>query len=72
MHMKPFGINGSTYEWGFTLPLLLGHLEGLAESEADNVGRSTRGGKALRLEKVENAISLLDEAMNMGNEDNES
>lgn len=66
--LKPFGHGGSTLDWGYDLPLLVGHLEGLAGDEEDNVG-TTSGAKAKRLEKVEEAIGLLNEAMDMGRED---
>ena len=66
--LKPFGNGGSTRDWGYDLPLLVGHLEGLARDEEDNVG-TTSGAKAKRLERVEEAIQLLNEAMDMGRED---
>lgn len=55
-------------DWGYDLPLLVGHLEGLASDEELNVDASS-GEKANRLEKVEEAIGLLNEAIDMGRED---
>lgn len=65
--LRPFGHGGSTVDWGFTLPLLLGHLEGLASDEEQNCG--SRGPKAKRLELVQDAIDKLNQAMEMGDED---
>ena len=66
--LKPFGHGGSTHKWGYDLPLLIGHLEGMAQDEEDNLGTGN-GPKAKRFEKVEDAIILLNEAMEMGDEE---
>lgn len=68
--LKPFGESEgscSSYSNGYTLPLLVGHLEGLIGDEEDRV--KGFGRKQKRLEKVQDAIALLTEAMDMGKED---
>ena len=67
--LKPFGAGGSTRECGYDLPLLIGHLEGLASDEEDTITAVRRGRKATRLEKVQDAIELLNQASDMGSED---
>ena len=66
--LRPFGHGGPTIEWGYNLPLLIGHLEGLASDE-EMAGLSPNGPKAKRLAIVEDAISMLNEAMDMGDEE---
>lgn len=65
--LRPLGHGGSTVEDGYTLPLLVGHLEGLVTDEEDSCGH--RGPKAKRLELVQDALAKLNEAMDMGDED---
>jgi hypothetical protein len=65
--LKPFGAGGRTRQCGYDLPLLLGHLDGLAFDEEDNVV-GTAGVKAKRLDKVLAAIALLQDAAEMGGE----
>ncbi len=67
MKLKPFGIDDSSYDWGYTLPVMLGHLESLARAE-EEVAASHKGSRAKRLEKVQEAVQLLNEAMDMGSE----
>jgi hypothetical protein len=54
---------------GYDLPLLLGHLEALAEDEAETLPTKTNGRKWKRHELVEAAIQNLNDAMEMGNEE---
>lgn len=68
--LRPFGESDSScssYGNGYTLPLLIGHLEGLTSDEENTVKGS--GLKQKRLEKVQDAVALLTEAMEMGKED---
>lgn len=69
MKLKAYGQGGSTIDWGYDLPLLLGHLEGLKDDEAENLPSRTTGPKWKRHELVEKAIDLLNEATDMGNEE---
>ena len=69
MKLKRYGGNSSTAEMGYDLPLLLGHLEGLCEDEAETLPSKTSGQKWKRHELVEAAIQKLNEAMEMGNEE---
>lgn len=66
--LRPFGHGSQTIEWGYSLPLLLGHIEALASDEENNVTGS-KGPKAKRLELVQDAIDKLNQAMDMGDED---
>lgn len=66
--LKPFGCHSMGYRHGYTLPLLLGWLENLVWTEGEPL-ESAKGKKAIRLEKVEDAIALLHEAMEMGDEE---
>ncbi len=59
--MKPFGHGGSAIEHG-GLAHHLGWLEALASDEEENV-KSQRGPKARRLAKVQDALQLLNEAL---------
>lgn len=65
--LRPFGNGGASRRWGFDLPLLVGHLEGLIGDESDNVV-SDKGPKAKRLALVEDAVDKLNRAMDMGEE----
>jgi hypothetical protein len=67
--LKPFGGGGTTHDLGYDLPLLLGHLEALKEDEEGNLPASGKGMKWKRIELVDNAIAILNEAADMGNED---
>lgn len=73
MRLKPFGHGGRMREWGYDFPLLVGHLEGLVRDEEYSVVGESSGAKAKRkakrLAKVKEAIDLLNEAMDMGNEE---
>jgi hypothetical protein len=65
--LKPFGEGGLSHRSGYDLPLLVGHMESLVSDEAENID-TWSGRKAKRLEMVEKAIQLLNEAMDMGGE----
>lgn len=67
MNLKPFGHGGTAHEYGYDLPLCLSWLESMVEHESETTG--SRGRKHQRLRKVEEAVALLNEAMDMGNED---
>jgi len=67
--MRPFGAPGSSFRYGYTLPVLLSHLEGLKDDEAETMNESGKGPKWKRLKLVEDAIALLNEAYDMGEED---
>ncbi len=59
--LKTFGVGDSSVSMGYTLPLLLGHLESLVITEEDNIGSSIR--KAKRFELVQDAVDLLGRAL---------
>lgn len=61
MKLKPFGAGGTSIENG-DLAHHVGWLEALASDEAETV-TSHRGPKGKRLAKVEDAIQLLNEAL---------
>lgn len=65
--LKPFGVGSMSYESGYTLPVLIGHLEGLNEEESLSVNINVTP-KTKRVEIVENAIDLLYQAIAMGRE----
>lgn len=65
--LRPFGKDSLSYEHGYDLSLLVSHIEGLISGEEDTC--NFRGPKGKRLRKVEDALELLQEAMEMGRED---
>ena len=67
--LKRFGHGSSTIDWGYDLPILIGHLEALKDDEEYTVGDSLKGPKAKRLAMVEDALQLLNDAMDMGDEE---
>lgn len=69
MKLKRYGGHGGTADSGYDLPLLLGHLEGLASDEEETLPSSGNGRKWKRHELVEAAIQNLNDAMEMGNEE---
>lgn len=68
MSLKQFGINGSTVEYGNTLPFLIGWLQALREDEVENLN-SMKGPKSKRWDLVDSAISLLEKAADMSEAD---
>ena len=66
--LRPFGELSPSYGSGYTLPLLLGHLEGLAADE-ELIDMAPKGPRARRLDKVQDAMQLLQEAADMGQEE---
>ena len=61
--LKPFGNEGTSHSMGYTLPMLTGWIESLANDEEDRVdGRSPDGRIYKRYEKVMEALQLLNEA----------
>lgn len=67
--LRPFGKGSSSFEHGYDLPLLVGHLEALADEEEDRPACQKRGPAQTRLHKVRDALALISEAMDMGRED---
>lgn len=63
--MKPYGDGSMSHDAGYNLPLLVSHLEGLNSGEDF---QSYKGKKAERNRKVEQAIDLLNEALQIGGE----
>ncbi len=59
--LKTFGDGDSSIGMGYTLSVLLSHLESLVITEEDNIGNSIR--KTKRFELVEDAIDLLGRAL---------
>jgi hypothetical protein len=67
--MTPFGHDSISYTHGYDLPILLSHLEGLLDGEVDAAHSKGIARKAMhRIELVEKAIGLLDEAAAIGKE----
>jgi hypothetical protein len=66
--LKPFGVGGSSHSMGYDLPMLISHLESMCNDEGDACAGSA-GRKAKRLAKVEEAVGLLNEALEMGKEE---
>ena len=66
--LKPFGAGGLSYEHGFSLPVLVSHLEGLVDDE-QCAEFSPWGRRAKRLAKAEEALALLQDALDMGGEE---
>jgi len=66
--LRPFGSLSSSYDSGYTLPLLVGHLEGLV-SEEEMIDTASKSPRAKRLAQVQDAVQLLQEAIDMGQED---
>lgn len=69
--LRPFGESEgsvSPFANGYTLPLLVGHLEGLISDEEDKV-KSAGGPRRERLTLVQDALPLLIRAMEMGGEE---
>ena len=59
--LKEFGHGSSAHEYGYDLPLLLGWLEEMAEAEEE--GTRATGKKRDRLNLVWDAITKLNEAL---------
>lgn len=66
--LKPFGEGSSGYDSGYTLPLMTGWLEEMANHEQDENIHTPGGRKTKRLNKVWDAIQLLNEAIEEGGE----
>lgn len=61
MKLKPFGIENSMHSNGYTLNFCIGWLEALADSEEESL-KGNKGPKHNRLAKVQDALSILNEA----------
>jgi len=66
--LKPFGAGGLSHDHGYTLPVLVSHIEGLVDEE-QSASFADFGRRAKRLEKVEQALALLQDALDMGGEE---
>lgn len=66
--LKPFGQGDSSYDWGYTLPVLVGHLESLASTEGDRVA-NWRGPIGERQELVDAALEKLQAAVEYEDQD---
>jgi hypothetical protein len=64
MKLKPFGAGCSSEDYGFDLPTIVSHLENMVNTEE----ASGNGPRARRLAKVEDAVQLLNAALEMGGE----
>lgn len=61
--LKPFGFDGTGHPMGYTLPMLTGWIESLANDEEERVDNSAPNGRiAKRYKKVMEALQLLNEA----------
>ena len=67
--MTPFGVHSVSYTHGYDLPMCLSHLEGLLDGEVCAV-QDKGGSKHVmkRIEMVEQAIALLTEVADLGEE----
>lgn len=65
--LKSFGSTNTFHAQGYNLLLLASHLEGLIDSEAENM-KSFNTPKGKRLAKVEQALELINAAIEIGNE----
>ena len=71
MKLKPFGTGGLSHNHGYTLSLLVGHLESLVDAESETLPESTKGRRWKRMDLVEDALQKLNDALAMGREDEE-
>ena len=69
MKLKPFGADGLSHRHGYTLSILVGHLENLVDTESETLPATTKGPRGRRMELAEDALQKLTEAMSMGNEE---
>lgn len=69
--MKAFGEGSISFRYGYDLGILLSHLEGLRDGEADNIesGRKKPQAQWNRLAEVEAAIESIGNAMAIGGEE---
>lgn len=66
--LKPFGVGGLSHNAGYTLPLLVSHIGSLLDEEV-GFDYAVKGPRAKRIDLVEDALNLLNEAIEMGGED---